>query len=113
MGDYFWSQQSKEERSRYIELLKIIGSLSHLFSDSPNPYLYYRAHENLFCEVFKAKNLSRGDISFDAVKGRFGIDLKTFLQNNGLTFQKVAEFNADSDLFRGIVKEKDIVYKVV
>lgn len=112
MGDYFWSQQSKGERSRYIELLKIIGSLSYLFSDSPNPYLYYRAHENLFCEVFKARNLSRGDISFDAVKGKFGIGLKTFLQNNGLTFQKIAEFNADSDLFRGIVKEEDIVYKV-
>lgn len=112
MGDYFWSQQLKEERNRYIELLKIIGALSNLFSDSSSPYLYYRAHENLFCEVFHAKNLSRGDISFDAIKGKFGIGLKTFLQNNGTTFQKVAEFNADSDLFRGIVKEEDVVYKV-
>lgn len=108
----FWSKQSKEEQDRYVQLLQVIGSLSNLFADSANPFLYYRAHENLFCEVFGAKNLSRGDISFDAVKNGLGIGLKTFLQGNGLTFQKIAEFNADSNLFRDLKTDEDIVYKV-
>lgn len=112
MSDIFWSLQSKEEQKRYINLLQIIGSLSNLFADSVNPFLYYRAHENLFCEVFGAKNLSRGDISFDAIKNGLGIGLKTFLQGNGNTFQKVAEFNADSNLFRDISNDEELVFKV-
>ena len=112
MANIFWGQQSKELQDEYIELLKIVGSLSNLFSDSPDPYLYYRAHENLFCQVFEARNLSRGDISFDAVKNRIGIGLKTFLNGNGRTFQKIAEFNSDSDLIRGLASDEEIVHKV-
>ncbi|MCY3051438.1 NgoFVII family restriction endonuclease [Aerococcus urinae] len=112
MSEFFWNLQTDDDKKRYIQLLQIVGSLSNLFADTVNPFLYYRAHENLFCEVFNAKNLSRGDISFDAVKGNLGIGLKTFLQGNGNTFQKVAEFNSDSDLFRGLVTDEEVIYKV-
>lgn len=112
MEHLFWEYQDKEQQDKYIKLLKIIGSLSNLFSESSTPYLYYRAHENLFCEAFNAKNLSRGDISYDAIKDGVGIGLKTFLNNNGNTFQKVAEFNSDSEIVRSLVKEEDIVYTI-
>lgn len=59
-----------------------------------------------------AKNLSRGDISYEAIKDKVGIGLKTFLNNNGMTYQKVAEFNSDSDLIREIENESDIVMKI-
>lgn len=93
--------------------MQIVGALSQLFSDSSTPYLYYRAHENIFCEIFGAKNLSRGDVSLDAVKDNIGIGLKTFLNQNGKTFQKVAEFNSDSDLFRGLLENpEELVHRV-
>jgi len=108
----FWQKQSVGSKKDYIEYLKLIGALSNLFSDSQDPYLYYRAHENLFCHVFDAKNLSRGDVSFDAVKDGVGIGLKTFLHGNGSTFQKVAEFNSDSDKIRNLKTKEDIVYHI-
>jgi len=112
MTNLFWDQQVKEQKQKYIKLLKIMGGLSHLFSDSTSPYLYYRGHENLFCETFKAKNLSRGDVSYDAVKDGVGIGLKTFLNNNGRTFQKVAEFNSDSNIIRELDNDYDVIYKI-
>lgn len=90
----FYNIENKELQSKYIEYLKLTGSLSRLFSDSLAPYLYYRAAENIFCLGFKAENLSRSDISIDSKKGKIGFGLKTFLHGNGKTFQKVAEFNA-------------------
>jgi len=109
----FWTNQDQEIQEKYVEALQIVGALSHLFSDSTTPYLYYRAHENLFCEVFNAKNLSRGDVSYDAIKDNIGIGLKTFLNQNGKTFQKVAEFNSDSDLFRDLLgRPEDLIHRV-
>ncbi|MFX4232761.1 restriction endonuclease [Aliarcobacter butzleri] len=90
----FYTIEDKKLQSKYIEYLKLTGSLSRLFSDSLAPYLYYRAAENIFCLAFEAENLSRSDISIDAKKGNIGFGLKTFLHGNGRTFQKVAEFNA-------------------
>jgi hypothetical protein len=98
----FYKQQPNEIKNEYKKFLVILGGLSRLFSESSEPYLYYRAHENLFCKVFEAINHSRSDISFDASKDNAGIGLKTFLQNNGRTFQKIAEFNADSNKFRNV-----------
>lgn len=112
MANIFWQGQSQSMQKEYIEFLKIVGSLSNLFSDSSDPYLYYRAHENLFCQVFNAKNLARGDISFDAIKDGMGIGLKTFINGNGKTFQKVAEFNSDSHLIRGLGSDEEIVQKI-
>lgn len=109
MEDYnFFSQQSEEEQMYYVQLLSKVGELSKLFSDSSTPYLYYRAHENIFCLAFGAENQSRGDISIDASHGdingispRIGLGLKTFLHKNGNTSQKIAEFNSDRPHFEG------------
>lgn len=111
MINKFFSVQSKEKQILYKELLEVTGSLSNLFAESDNPFLYYRAMENIFCKAFNADNLSRSDVSADAGKNGIGIGLKTFLQNNGYTFQKIAEFNKESYLLRGL-SDKDLVEQV-
>lgn len=98
----FYNSQEKKQRDLYIELLEVTGSLSNLFAESNSPFIYYRAMENIFCKAFHADNLSRSDISADAGKDGIGIGLKTFLQGNGKTFQKVAEFNKESYVFDGL-----------
>lgn len=98
----FFNNQNEKEQKLYIDLLGFTGSLSNLFAETDKPFLYYRAMENIFCKAFNAENLSRGDISADATKNKIGIGLKTFLQENGKTFQKVAEFNKQSDILRNL-----------
>jgi hypothetical protein len=98
----FLERQSKEQVNYYERLLKSVGSLSGLFSEAPEPYLAYRATENLFCKAFQAENLSRSDASADASKDRIGFGLKTFIEGNGRTMQKVAEFNGDHVLFSSL-----------
>jgi len=107
----FFSEQSSSQKSEYIKLLQLVGSLSNLFSNSKNPYLYYRVAERVFCNAFDAEDLSRSDISLDAKKDKKGIGLKTFLENNNRTLQKIAEFNSESNLFR-FLKGDDIVQLV-
>lgn len=85
----FYKNQPKANKDKYKALLKAIGSLSRLFSDSDKPFLYYRAHENAFCYAFDAENLARSDDSADAKKDLLGIGLKTWV---GRGDQKVAEF---------------------
>lgn len=89
----------QSDKERYKQLLSLIGSLSNMFSDSNIPYLYYRVAERIYCNSFKALDLSRGDVSVDAKYNNYGIGLKTFLIGNRKTFQKVAEFNADIGLY--------------
>lgn len=107
----FYDLQSAKGQNLYEELLKITGSLSRLFAESENPFLYYRAAENIFCKSFDADNLSRGDVSADASKDGLGIGLKTFLHNNGRTFQKVAEFNRELYEFKGL-EGLDLIIKI-
>lgn len=104
----FFREQTHEEQDLYIELVKTMGKLSRLYNESDIPYLYYRSMENIFCKSFNATDLSRSDISADASKNGMGIGLKTFLQNNKRTFQKIAEFNKDSYLFRDLDNVKKI-----
>ncbi len=104
----FIENQSKEQRDYYERLLKAVGSLSKLFSESPEPYIAYRAAENLFCKAFEAENLSRSDASADASKNRIGFGIKTFLHKNGKSFEKIAEFNSDHALFRALGAEEKI-----
>jgi hypothetical protein len=99
----FIKNQPKDNIDEYFNLLKIVGSVSNLFSDSDVPYLYYRAAENIFCKAFEADNLSRSDCSADASKNSIGIGLKTFLNNNGSTFQKVAEFNKNRNEYNDLL----------
>ena len=86
----FYENQPIEQQENYKNMLKIMGGLSNLFSESNKPYLYYRCHENIFCKYFEAENLSREDCSADAQKGNIGIGLKTWVDTDN---QKVAEFN--------------------
>ncbi|MGP1569305.1 MAG: hypothetical protein ACTTH0_00025 [Eubacteriales bacterium] len=111
MLDNFFQNQSANSKKMYINLLEATGSLSNLFAESQNPFLYYRAMENIFCKSFNAINFSRSDISADAGKNGVGIGLKTFLQNNGKTFQKIAEFNKESYLFRNL-KSIELINKI-
>ncbi|MBN3407953.1 NgoFVII family restriction endonuclease [Clostridium botulinum] len=96
----FSNIQSKKELENYKNMLKATGAISNLFSDSSSPYLGYRAVENIFCKAFNAENLSRSDCSADASKEKIGIGIKTFLNLNGKTLQKVAEFNRDISLYK-------------
>lgn len=104
----FLSNQPEKQLEYYREMLKTIGSLSRLFSESREPYVEYRIAENLFCKSFGAKNLSRTDCSADASKGNLGIGIKTFLEKNGATMQKVAEFNSEHNLFKELNPEEKI-----
>ncbi|MDO4224024.1 MAG: NgoFVII family restriction endonuclease [Acinetobacter sp.] len=105
----------------YLELLKIMTSLSGLFSDNKVPYLYYRNAENLFCYALHAQNLSRDDSAFDAlleIDGiKTGIGLKTFICEKKQKLEKVAEFNhlankefrhlSDEDLVLAVAKARN------
>lgn len=85
----FYDKQPEKNRQEYKKMLKIVGELSRLFSESESPYLAYRAHENIFCKYLEAENLARADCSADAKKEIIGIGLKTWM---GKDDQKVAEF---------------------
>lgn len=96
----FLNNEDIKLRKDYVNTLKAVGAISNLFSESNSPYLSYRAVENIFCKCLYAKNLSRSDCSADASKNNIGFGIKTFLNGNGKTLQKVAEFNAQRDLYK-------------
>lgn len=99
----------KKENKNYVKLMQIVSKLSRLYSDSDNPYIYYRAMENLFCYCFNAKNLSWSDTAFDAKFDNIGIGLKTFLgENKNYSFEKIAEFNKNSNIIKEKKDERDI-----
>lgn len=85
----FYDKQPVSNQEDYKQMLKIMGQLSNLFSESDCPYLAYRAHENIFCRYLEAENLARADCSADAKKDGIGVGLKTWMGNDD---QKVAEF---------------------
>ena len=88
--DFYLNANRQAERNYYERMLKLMGSLSHLYSDSRSPYLVSRVTENLFCRCLNAENLSRSDITADAKKDHIGIGIKTWTGSN---IQKIAEFN--------------------
>ncbi len=92
----FTEKQLQNEQDYYKKLLNAIG------------YLSSRATENLFCKAFGAANLSRSDASADASKDKVGLAIKTFLEKNGKTMQKVAEFNSDSILLSSLSPEEKV-----
>lgn len=102
---------TKKELDYYKKILKILGSLTNLFSESKVPYLNYRVTENLYCKAFNANNLSRSDVSADASLNNVGIGIKTFVNGNSKSLQKVAEFNKDNIQFRGL-NNTELVNKV-
>ena len=83
----------KRDEERYETLLRLVGSLSKLFSDNDSPYIDSRFVERLFVRTTGARDLGRKDISFDAVKEDVGVGVKTFLAGTGNTKrEKIAEF---------------------
>jgi len=67
----FYEKQPETQRNNYKNMLKIVGSLSRLFSTAKEPYLYYRAHENIFSKYFDVKNNARSDDSADAYSSKW------------------------------------------
>lgn len=107
----FITKQGQSSIDAYKKYLKCMGMLSRLSSESSIPYIGYREAENILCMVFGANNLSRSDCSADASKDGIGIGVKTFLNGNGKTLQKIAEFNKDSKNFRDLMP-KEMIYQV-
>jgi len=107
----FLSEQSESSLEEYKKLLRIVGSLSNLFSESKAPYIDSRISENIFCRAFKANNLGRSDISADASKAGIGVGIKTFLENNGRSIQKIAEFNRDRIRFSEL-NDEELIFEV-
>lgn len=79
--------------TQYFEMLKLMASLSKLFSENSIPYLDYRLTENLFCKYFNAINDARSCTAYDARIGDLGIGIKTFGIASGASTEKIAEFN--------------------
>lgn len=105
--------QRNEER--YSTLLRLVGSLSKLFSENTAPYVDSRFVERLFVLTTNSTDLGRKDRSFDARKGDVGVGIKTFLAGGkNSKREKVAEFTklAREGQFLGLDKES-IVRKVV
>ncbi len=83
-----------QNNSEYFEMLKLMSSLSQLFSENTIPYLDYRLTENLFCKYFNAINDARSCTAYDARIGNLGIGIKTFcISQKGCSSEKVAEFD--------------------
>lgn len=85
----------ERDEERYATLLRLVGSLSRLFSDNDSPYVDSRFVERLFVQTTGARDLGRMDISFDAVMDDVGVGVKTFLAGAGNSKrEKIAEFTA-------------------
>jgi hypothetical protein len=105
----FLELQTREQSNRYRVLLSKVASLSRLFSDANEPFIYYRAVENIFCNSFQARNISRSDVSADAVKDGRGFAIKTFLRKGRVdSLEKIAEFNNDESSFRNLNTQQKI-----
>jgi hypothetical protein len=98
-----FEKQPKKSREDYIELLRIMGSLSSLFSNNDKPYLPYRVTENIFCQCLEAENLSRSDCTADASKDGIGVGIKTFIDSR---YQKIAEFNKHQNEYKNLNRLK-------
>lgn len=103
---------TKEQIEEYEKELKLVGSLSNLFSDNSAPLIYYRATENIYSRAFSAKNVSRADCTADAIfKCETGVGIKTFLYKPTGQFQKIAEFNKQASLYKEL-KGLDLIKKI-
>lgn len=93
MFDSFYLKQKLENKKLYSRLILGVAQTSRLYSESDKPLIHYRAAENIFCKAFGAENVSRGDVSVDAVKRNDGLGIKTFVSGAEPKAEKIAEFN--------------------
>lgn len=105
--DFF--KLDSEKNLKYTESIQIISSLSRLFNENEIPFLHYRVMENLFCDCFSAKNLSRSDTAFDTQINTLGIGLKTFVCEKDSSIEKIAEFNKLAPKLKNL-QDKDLAY---
>lgn len=82
-----------KDNIEYFNTLKMLASLSKLFSEGNVPYLDYRLAENIFCRYYKAENEARACTAYDAKIDNTGIGIKTFILKHNQSTEKVAEFN--------------------
>ena len=99
----------EEKFNNYKNDLKMIGSLSLLFASGDIPMLDYRVPENLYCMSFGAANLARSCVTADAKLGNVGIGIKTFLEQNRKTWQKIAEFDKKNDFYNDLDPKEKII----
>lgn len=102
---FYTINTTEEQRFIYEEMLRIIGALSNLFSESDSPYLASRITENLFCRALAADNLARGDITADAMKNNVGVGIKTWVNSDN---QKIAEFDKARPQYIHLPVEKQV-----
>ena len=101
-----------QDNHKYFDMLRLLASLSRLFSENTVPYLDYRLAENLFCKYFMAVNDARSCTAYDARLGALGVGIKTFILKNGSdSIEKVAEFNKLSDTLKDL-SGVDLAYKL-
>lgn len=91
----------------YENLLKAVASMSRLYSDNNKAFIHPRFVEKLYIHCSGAKDLSRKDMSFDALLDNdVGVGVKTFITSNPLIgkSEKVAEFTSQATLgeFEGL-----------
>ena len=96
---------------RYEALLKAVASMSRLYSDSNKAFIHSRFVEKLYVHCSSATDLSRSDMSYDAILNKtIGIGVKTFVADNiaiGKS-EKVAEFTRNAKLgdFKNMTTEQ-------
>lgn len=85
----------------YEDLLKAVASMSRLYSDNDKAFIHPRFVEKLYVHCSGATDLSRRDMSFDALlEPNIGVGVKTFIAENisiGKS-EKVAEFTRHASL---------------
>jgi hypothetical protein len=86
---------------KYTNLLKAVSSMSKLYSDNDKAFLHSRFIEKLYVHCSNARDLSRQDMSFDAIINQnIGVGVKTFTAESieiGKN-EKVAEFTRNASL---------------
>lgn len=110
MTELFFNNQTHDKQDDYKRFLQTVGSLSNLSSESTMPYLSSRMAEKIFCKAFNVEDLSRSDVSADAKSQNIGIGLKTFLQGNHKTLQKITEFGSkNKSLYEELSLEERVI----
>ena len=90
---------------QYGLALKFASSISGLYSSNDAALIDSRFVEKLFCSLTNSLDLSRSDVSFDAIfDNTSGVGIKTFLapKSGSHKYEKVAEFTRASASLAGL-----------